>query len=220
MYGFLLGFTGSWHCIAMCGPIMSFFLKYGQKNYLATILYQFGRIFMYALLGYLVAYLGTIGLFAKFWYVYFLLVGLFIALLLLGIIKDQSFTFLHNLIGKPLQKFGKMAGFLRFFFFGLANGLLPCGLVMAGLSTSLIQPSPSIGAINMVYFGLGTLPALLLTIIGFHKTLQYKKLFSSKILQIISWLVVFALLFQGIWGVLVQISDTIKNHPLTPIICH
>lgn len=220
MYGFLLGLTGSWHCIAMCGPIMSFFLKDGQKNYLNSTLYQIGRIGMYALLGYWVAYLGTIGLFAKFWYVYFITVGLFIALLLLGIIKDQSFSMLHNLLGKPLQTLGKKTGILRFFFFGLANGLLPCGLVMAGLSTSLIQSNPISGAVNMIYFGLGTLPALLLTLLGFHKAQQFKNLFGSRILQVISWLVVIALLFQGIWGVLVQLSDTIKNHPLTPIICH
>ena len=123
-------------------------------------------------------------------------------------------------MGKPLQAIGKKAGFFRFFFFGLANGLLPCGLVMAGLSTSLIQSSPISGAVNMIYFGLGTIPALILTLLGFQKTQQFKHVFSSKILQIISWLVVFALLFQGIWGVLVQVSDTIKNHPLTPIICH
>ena len=104
MYGFLLGLTGSWHCVAMCGTIMSFFLKDGQTNYFNTILYQIGRISMYTLLGFFVAYLGTIGLFAKFWHVCFVLVGLFIALLLLGIIKDQNFQFLHNFWENPFKR--------------------------------------------------------------------------------------------------------------------
>ena len=116
MYGFLLGFTGSWHCVVMCGPILSFFFNEDQKNYIGTFLYQFGRIFVYSLLGFLVSYLGTIGLFARFWYIYFVLVGLFIALLLLGIIKDQNFTFFHQIFGYRLQKMGKKMGKYRFLF--------------------------------------------------------------------------------------------------------
>lgn len=220
MYGFLLGFTGSWHCVVMCGPIVSFFFKERSINYLHAILYQVGRIFIYSILGFLVAYLGTLSLFARFWYVYFIVVGLFITLLLLGIVKDQNFNFFHQVFGKPLQQLGKKMGKLRFLFFGLANGFLPCGLVMAGLSTSLIQSSPISGALNMLYFGLGTLPALLLTLVGFTKANQFKNFLSNKILQSISWIVVFALLFQGIWGILAQISEAVKNHPLTPIICH
>lgn len=220
MYGFLLGFTGSWHCVVMCGPILSFFFHKDQQQVLPLSMYHLGRIGIYALLGFAVSYLGTLGLFAKFWYIYFLVVGLFIALLLLGVIKDQSFQWLHTIFGKPIQAIGKKMGKLRFFFFGMANGFLPCGLVMAGLSTSLITSSPFEGAINMVYFGLGTIPALLLTLLGFNEANRFKQLFAHKVLRIISWLVVFALLFQGIWGVLAQVSDAVKNHPLTPIICH
>ncbi len=220
MYGLLLGFTGSWHCVVMCGPIQSFFFKQNANPYYSLFFYHIGRIFVYALLGLLVSYLGTIGLFARFWYIYFILVGSFIALLLLGVIKDQNFTFFHNHFGKPIQELGKRMGKLKFLFFGMSNGLLPCGLVMAGLSTSLIQSSPMDGALNMVFFGLGTFPGLLLSWLGFQKSNQFKQFISHKILETISWLVVFALLFQGIWGILAQIFDVIKNHPLTPIICH
>jgi uncharacterized protein len=220
MYGFLLGLTGSWHCAVMCGPILSFFFKEEQKNYIGIFFYQFGRIFIYALLGFLVAYLGTLGLFAKFWYLYFIIVGVFIALLLLGIIKDQNFTFFHQIFGRRLQEIGKKMGKVRFLFFGMSNGFLPCGLVMAGLSTSLIQNNPLLGALNMVYFGMGTLPILFLSVLGFNHSKQINQLLGGKILQIIAWLVVFALLFQGIWGILAQISESVKNHPLTPIICH
>jgi len=220
MYGFLLGLTGSWHCAVMCGPLQSFFFNSSQKNYWAFITYQIGRISVYAILGYFVAYLGVLGLFAKFWYVYFVLVAIFIALLLLGIIKDQSFTFLHNFFGKPLQEFGKKLGNFRFLLFGMSNGFLPCGLVMGGLGISLIQNSPILGAWNMVIFGISTLPALILTHLGFQKSLLSSQSKIGKVLQWISWIVVLGLLFQGFWGILAQVSDAVKNHPLTPIICH
>ncbi|MEY2792218.1 MAG: hypothetical protein RJA76_210 [Bacteroidota bacterium] len=220
MYGLLLGFTGSWHCVVMCGPILSFFFNEGNKNYWALVLYHLGRISIYALLGYLVALLGTIGLFTRYWYIYLVLVALFIALLLIGIIKDQNFSFLHQVIGQRIYFFGKKTGKFKFLFFGMGNGFLPCGLVMAGLSTSLIQSSSLNGAINMIYFGLGTIPALLFTILGFNKVNHHKHFFANKLLKFISWIVVFALLFQGIWGILAQIFDVVKYHPLTPIICH
>lgn len=217
MYGFLLGLTGSWHCAVMCGPILSIIFKTPRPP---IFLYHFGRILVYALLGLMVSYLGTLGLFAKFWYIYFVLVGIFIGLLLLGMIKDQNFQFLHNLLGTKLQEIGKRAGKARYLFFGMANGLLPCGLVMAGLSTSLITPTPMAGFTNMIYFGLGTIPALIITQLGFKEADKWKHLMANKLLRAISWLVVLALLFQGIWGILAQLSDTVKNHPLTPIICH
>ena len=220
MYGFLLGLTGSWHCAVMCGPILSFFFGNNHSRFSSIFLYHFGRIAIYAGLGFAVSYLGTLGLFAQFWYIYFIFVGLFIALLLLGIIKDQNFQVLHQLFGTKLQSIGKRAGKARYLFFGMANGFLPCGLVMAGLSTSLITSSPLDGLTNMVYFGLGTIPALLLTRYGFKEANKWKHLLANKVLRSISWLVVFALLFKGIWGVLAQVFDVVKNHPLTPIICH
>ena len=59
--GFILGIAGSFHCVGMCGPIAlalplnhnSFFSKIS-----GAILYNFGRMFTYALLGGLFGLLG------------------------------------------------------------------------------------------------------------------------------------------------------------------
>jgi hypothetical protein len=44
--------------------------------------------------------------------------------------------------------------------FGLFNGLLPCGLVYAFVLEAAAAGSPGAGALTMLCFGLGTLPAL------------------------------------------------------------
>jgi len=44
--------------------------------------------------------------------------------------------------------------------FGLATGVLPCGLVYAALSMAVASAAPGVGAAAMVAFGLGTVPAL------------------------------------------------------------
>lgn len=46
---------------------------------------------------------------------------------------------------------------------GLLNGLLPCGLSYAILVRAALTGSPISGALTMLSFGLGTVPALLLT---------------------------------------------------------
>ena len=46
------------------------------------------------------------------------------------------------------------------FLFGLANGLLPCGLVYAALGLAVASTGPLEGAAIMGAFGLGTVPSL------------------------------------------------------------
>jgi uncharacterized protein len=43
---------------------------------------------------------------------------------------------------------------------GLANGLLPCGMVYAALATALAAGTPWQAALTMTAFGVGTVPAL------------------------------------------------------------
>ena len=49
------------------------------------------------------------------------------------------------------------------FLFGVVNGFLPCGLVYSALSLAVAVASPGWGALTMLAFGAGTLPALSLT---------------------------------------------------------
>jgi len=48
------------------------------------------------------------------------------------------------------------------YLFGAATGLLPCGLLYAALALALSAGSAAVGALAMLAFGLGTVPALAL----------------------------------------------------------
>lgn len=46
------------------------------------------------------------------------------------------------------------------FGFGMLNGLIPCGMVYMAAASAAITGNPFQGAIYMIFFGLGTMPAL------------------------------------------------------------
>jgi uncharacterized protein len=50
--------------------------------------------------------------------------------------------------------------------FGLANGLVPCGVVYAGLALAAVSGGVVNGALVMLAFGLGTVPALVGVVLG------------------------------------------------------
>jgi len=58
------------------------------------------------------------------------------------------------------------------FGFGMANGLLPCGLVYAALGIPVAASAPLVGALAMAAFGLGTIPALTVVAMGLRKVVM------------------------------------------------
>lgn len=110
-------------------------------------------------------------------------------------------------------------GITGHFLLGMGNGLLPCGLVIGGLSLALIQPSPILGAWTMFIFGLSTIPAITTAIWGFQ-WLEKKQVKLMHYIKYLSWAVAFLLLFRGAWGIGMSHSNYLKNSPLSPIICH
>ncbi|MHA8093835.1 sulfite exporter TauE/SafE family protein [Aquirufa lenticrescens] len=212
-YTFLIGLAGSWHCFAMCGPIVAQINARG-KSPARMLLYPLGRIFIYGALGYFVAGIGSIWLFPNLWSYYYVLAGVFILLIISQNIGEGPLAFLHQSIGKKLQKIGAKMGPSGYFVLGMANGLLPCGLVVAGLSVALIQPKPIYGAFSMVILGIATLPALQLYIWG------SSKLKKQPIFQYLGWFVAGILLFRGAWGIGMAYSDYLAHSSLSPIICH
>jgi len=64
---------------------------------------------------------------------------------------------------QPLSKrFLPVKSPLHAFGLGLVWGWLPCGLVYSALALALISASPTLGAMLMLSFGLGTLPMLMM----------------------------------------------------------
>ncbi|WP_317897634.1 sulfite exporter TauE/SafE family protein [Aurantibacillus circumpalustris] len=166
-----LGFLGSFHCVGMCGPI-ALALPIGQLNsvqrFFSVLLYNFGRMFTYAIFGLIFGALGKS--FALFGYQQALSITLGI-LILLGLflpkkiiskwsITSSIYTFFNKLKTKLSSLFSK-EGKKTLFLIGILNGLLPCGLVYMAVAGAIATSDILKGSIFMAVFGLGTFPVMI-----------------------------------------------------------
>ncbi|AMC99756.1 sulfite exporter TauE/SafE family protein [Halomonas chromatireducens] len=176
---FVFGLLGGAHCIGMCGGIMSaltFAVPPSMRSpaRLSGLLlgYNLGRILSYMTAGALVASLGTVialsstariilQLFAA---VMLILMALYIADWWKGLLRVEA-------VGKRLWRYLEPIGrrlmpvisIPQAIGLGAGGGWLPCGPVYSMLAWSLAIADPVRGALLMAVFGLGTLPALLVT---------------------------------------------------------
>ncbi len=172
----LIGLLGSGHCLVMCGGIASALqMMMPQQSRWQRLRLQLalsaGRICSYALLGGLVGWLGyqAMGFGGSARQLLQLLAGLMLVLMALYIARLSTvLTGLEQLGSKlwrhiqPLTKRMLPLDTLpKAFGYGWCWGYLPCGLVYSSLSWSLASGSFADGALWMLLFGLGTLPALL-----------------------------------------------------------
>lgn len=169
-----IGFFGSLHCVGMCGGLVSAIcLARPNLWWPGLITYQLGRISTYALLGLLAGSLGAqlsqTGWFGQIQQLLAWVAGglmILFALYLGGWLPDP-FSRLTSRISQltGLSRWMKQAAtghhLGAWLMVGLLNGLLPCGLVYAGLALSLTANHAATGALIMLAFGVGTLPAML-----------------------------------------------------------
>lgn len=174
---------------------------------------------MYGLLGFIVAKLGSIWILPSSWYYFYLFSGLVLLLLTLGKIGDSLLGFLYQFLGKPIQKIGSKIGVIGYFLLGMSNGLMPCGLVLGGLSVALIQPNAWMGFLSMITFGIATLPALQASFWGLN-WLDNKNQKSAQYIKYLGTLVAVILLFRATYGIVASQSNYLKNSKITPIVCH
>jgi hypothetical protein len=168
---FSLGFLGSFHCMGMCGPI-ALALPLNRKNMFTMVVgssaYNLGRVFTYSLIGLVFGLIGQ-GLFlAGYQNILSITLGVLIlaSLVLAGwAAKFNPNGLLYRMVNavksKLIPLFNKRStGGL--FLIGTLNGLLPCGFVYMGITGALATGSALNGAMFMAFFGLGTLPAMML----------------------------------------------------------
>lgn len=171
-----IGFLGSSHCLVMCGGIASALQlampQLGLRQQLKLqLMLSLGRLTTYALLGALTGAFGAAVLvklgISFFWLkllagVLLLLMALYVARLWFALtLLEKSGAALWRKVqplAKSLLPLDKNRKALAY---GLCWGLLPCGLVYSSLGWSLASGSAWQGALLMLAFGLGTLPAML-----------------------------------------------------------
>lgn len=171
---FIMGLTGSLHCVGMCGPL-AFSLPVSHQNNLSRftggLIYNTGRILSYTSLGLLFGSFGNLFIRTQWQSKLSIALGLVILLYLftpkrwlhfnnLGII-NKPFILLRQQLGKLFND--KNPGSL--FSIGILNGFLPCGLVYLALSSSIISASAINGGLFMFFFGLGTFPLMFATVL-------------------------------------------------------
>jgi len=175
---FLLGFLGSTHCLGMCGGLSSALGLNTQPSLTTStfptllLAYNVGRIFSYCIAGLIV---GAAGFWlsqqlATFTLLRYLAGGM---LILMGLYLAQWFNgiaFTEKLGSKlwpfiqPLGKrFMPVNSVLDAICIGMVWGWLPCGLVYSALIWASLEASMSGAMLIMLFFGVGTLPAMLAT---------------------------------------------------------
>lgn len=193
---FLMGLLGSLHCAVMCGPLM-LSLPLEKSNYfkasLQLLLYQFGRVLTYTLMGLALGWLGNSLLFFTNQQNLGLIIGIvlivFAFLQLTGQYQQKLGAFQANLVSPISKLMGKVFGMpLWGFFAGLLNGLIPCGMVYLALATALNTATVRDGGMFMFLFGLGTVPLMLLISLGGIYLKKYIRFNSRKL---VPWFMLF-----------------------------
>lgn len=167
-----IGFFGSFHCVAMCGPIaLSLPYRRGQ-SWFGPLLYNLGRISGYSFLGIAAGMFHQAAVFAGLQRWISLIAGGLLLLFLLG--KGEQRFWKVPILRKGLQRLqARMSAYLKqgrrsaMFHIGLLNSFLPCGFVYLGLAAASTQTAIVSSMAYMAAFGLGTLPAMLgMTLLG------------------------------------------------------
>ncbi|MGS0680626.1 sulfite exporter TauE/SafE family protein [Shewanella sp. 125m-7] len=178
----LVGVMGAGHCIGMCGGLVGALSAnlpkqqtgnklVAQLGYLLS--YNSGRIISYTLAGAFVGastsalgllfdvdtYLLVLRLFAG---LMMIITGLYIAQIWAGIVQIERLgKWLWQYISPIANKFIPIKNKRHAFIAGSLWGWLPCGLVYSMLTWSVAAGNAIDGALIMLAFGVGTLPALL-----------------------------------------------------------
>jgi len=171
-----IAFLGAFgHCIGMCGGIVIAYssrkIEDNWSNFtqaMAHLIYSFGRITTYVMLGIIFGAIGGVVQFngyttagmTIFAGIFMILAGLS----LLGKLKfltklEHSFS-QSNLYKNIFRQVLHSKSLYSFYILGLLNGLLPCGLVYFFAVTAASTGSPLWGGVVMFIFGISTIPAL------------------------------------------------------------
>lgn len=171
---FLIGFLGSMHCVGMCGGLVTALSMSQPKTWWTGLIsYQLGRITTYTFLGLIAGIIG-VAITQTPWLsqaqqglaivagVLMIIFGLNLA----GWLADplvNVMTKITSVIGltRWVQRATTSRMPMSWLMVGLFNGLLPCGLVFAGLALSLTAGNIVLSAGMMFAFGLGTVPAMM-----------------------------------------------------------
>lgn len=228
--GFTLGAAGSLHCVGMCGPLSLALPTHHlskTKKILSLLLYQFGRIITYSLFGLLFGLAGRRIYISGYQQWFSILAGILVLLLAITYFIQKHiihlsffngfYLLVQRLIGTLLRTTVNPPGFLLL---GMANGLLPCGMVYIALVSTLSFTTipESIGFMSM--FGAGTLPAMMLAGLAGQTIKAETRQVAKRAVPYFILLMGVFLVLRGLNLGIPFISPQLPTSPAEAIICH
>lgn len=175
--GFTTGLLGAGHCIGMCGGLvgaLSLSATGRRSGWSFHLLYNAGRLVTYTLIGALVGWLGSALAYTDRFHtitrtllvasdLFIILVGFGTAGLFAGLnIARLDFPGPLRAMTKTVQRLRQLPPAVAALPLGLLFGFLPCGYLYAVAITAAQSADVTTGALMLLAFGIGTVPALLL----------------------------------------------------------
>ncbi|MBZ5859513.1 sulfite exporter TauE/SafE family protein [Flavihumibacter profundi] len=227
--GLSLGAISSFHCVGMCGPI-AFALPVQNLGRLdrqiAVLGYHSGRIITYASLGAIFGGLGRQVYLAGFQRWFSIGLGILLLSLLIQYVKNKS-NIQPTIFNRLQQRIQQWMGHLlkdnkpsSFLLLGMANGLLPCGMVYLAIAGALSTNNFTDGIIFMASFGLGTFPAMLaLSLFGYMASITLRNKI-KKLTPVVIALMGVLLILRGLNLGIPYISPVLESARGKAELCH
>ena len=185
---FVTGLLGSAHCLGMCAGLSGLFAVNASVASLRSklpmaVVYNVGRVISYAVFGSIVGALGKsiVGAIPHLAAPVRLLSGLLIIIVGLQVAFNWRFLApvekagakLWNRIAPAARGLLPVTSLPKALGLGLLWGWLPCGLVYSVLLLAASTANAVNGALVMIAFGMGTMPAMILTGMSASKLSQF-----------------------------------------------
>jgi len=224
--GFLVGLLGSFHCIGMCGPIAIALPR--SKNLLLTrLLYNFGRITTYSLLGLLFGLLGQRLEMFGLQRIISITLGIVIIIAVLTpsayrirIAQNLGLYNGVNLLKTYFARMFKSHSLSGMYIIGILNGLLPCGFVYIGITGAIAVGNAFNGMMFMTMFGLGTFPVMLgASLIGVYINMNIRQKL-TRLLPAFSIILAAIFILRGLNLGIPYLSPKLEHKQKTEVICH
>jgi uncharacterized protein len=228
---FTLGIFGSLHCIGMCGPLAIAVFNSkdpgtSQKTYFSSLYYNIGRTVSYTFLGIIFGLLGSLAMIAGMQRGLSVFAGTVLLLIFIfSLNPDQiigKITFLSRFYKKIISRLHFYLTKIKtvsYFNFGIINGFLPCGLVYLALAGALSLGNVWGSAGFMMFFGLGTIPAMAALLLFQGKIGDKLRWSLRRLYPLISLFLGIYLIYRGLFSTLpmeLNFIEAIKH----PILCH
>jgi sulfite exporter TauE/SafE len=183
-------------------------------------------VITYSLLGGLFGWLGSRIYIAGFQQWFSITMGIVILLFaFLYYSLNRSFSpawlrWFHNSIQNIMGRLLRSPRLYHYLLLGMANGLLPCGMVYLAIAGTLSTTSIGASMLFMAAFGTGTLPAMLiLSFFGVHIKMSLRQQIKKAVPFIIAGMAVL-LILRGLNLGIPFVSPVLADAPQPVISCH